>query len=427
MSDFLLRGGLVATADGMTEADVRIAQGVVTELGAGLESKGEEVLECSGSWVGPGFVDLHCHLREPGHEWSEDISSGSEAAAAGGYTAVVAMANTEPAIDAGHLARFVADRGRQTGLVDVIPAGCITAGRTGEGIAHYDDLLAAGVRLFTDDGDAVMDSVVMRRAMEYLADRGAVVAQHPEDRALAAAGFMHEGAVSSRLGMAGIPAQAEEIILQRDLALVRLTGARYHAQHLSTASGVELVAAAKAEGLPVSAEVTPHHLALTDAHVAGTDSAYRVRPPLRAEIDREALRSGLRMGIIDAVATDHAPHAAHDKDVPFEEAPPGMIGLETAAALVNEYASLGPWEFFERMATAPARIAQLDTHGRPVAAGTPANLVVFDPKTRWVPSEFVSRSSNSPFVGRPLVGEVRYTVYAGRMTYRDGKVQVMQQ
>jgi dihydroorotase len=223
--------------------------------------------------------------------------------------------------------------------------------------------------------------------------------------------------------MAGIPAQAEEIILQRDLALVRLTGARYHAQHLSTASGVELVAAAKADGLPVSAEVTPHHLALTDAHVAGTDAAYRVRPPLRAEIDREALRSGLRLGIIDAVATDHAPHAAHDKDVPFEEAPPGMIGLETAAALVNEYASLGPWEFFERMATAPARIAQLDALGRPVAAGAPANLVVFDPKTRWVPSEFVSRSSNSPFVGMPLVGEVRYTVYAGRMTYRDGKVQ----
>lgn len=187
------------------------------------------------------------------------------------------------------------------------------------------------------------------------------------------------------------------------------------------------MATAKAEGLAVTAEVTPHHLALTDADAAGTDSGYRVRPPLRADDDRTALRDGLRSGAIDAVATDHAPHAAHDKDVPFEEAPPGMIGLETAAALVNEYASLGPWEFFERMATAPARIAQLDTHGRPVAAGTPANLVVFDPKTRWVPSEFVSRSSNSPFVGRPLVGEVRYTVYAGRMTYRDGKVQVMQQ
>lgn len=423
MSDFVLRGGLVATADGMTEADVRIAAGVITELGAGLESKGAEVLDCSGAWVGPGFVDLHCHLREPGHEWSEDISSGSEAAAAGGYTAVVAMANTEPPIDVGHLARFVADRGRQTGLVDVIAAGCITIGRGGEGIAHYDDLLAAGVRLFTDDGDAVMDSAVMRRAMEYLADRGAVVAQHPEDRALAAAGFMHEGAVSSRLGMAGIPTQAEEMILARDLALVRLTGARYHAQHLSTASGVELVAAAKAAGLPVSAEVTPHHLALTDAHVASTDAAYRVRPPLRAGIDREALRSGLRSGIIDAVATDHAPHAAHDKDVPFEEAPPGMIGLETAAALVNEFATLGPWEFFERMATAPARIAQLDAHGRPVAVGAPANLAVFDPKARWVPSEFVSRSSNSPFVGVPLVGDVRFTVYGGRMTYRDGKVQ----
>lgn len=423
MSDLVLRGGLVATADGIIEADVRIAEGVITEVGTGLQNKGSDVLDCSGSWVGPGFVDLHCHLREPGHEWSEDISSGSEAAAAGGYTAVVAMANTAPPIDAGHLARFVADRGRQTGLVDVIPAGCITAGRTGEGIAHYDDLLAAGVRLFTDDGDAVMDMVVMRRAMEYLADRGAVVAQHPEDRSMAAAGYMHEGAVSSRLGMAGIPAQAEEVILARDLALVRLTGAHYHAQHLSTASGVELVAAAKAEGLPVSAEVTPHHLALTDEHVAGTDAAYRVRPPLRSEVDREALRSGLRSGVIDAVATDHAPHAAHDKDVPFEEAPPGMIGLETAAALVNEFADLGPWEFFETMAAGPARIAQLDAHGRPVAVGAPANIVVFDPEARWVPSEFVSRSSNSPFVDTALVGEVRLTVYGGRVTYRDGKVQ----
>lgn len=423
MSDLVLRGGLVATAGGATETDIRITDRIISEVGPGLEDRGSEVLDCSGSWVGPGFVDLHCHLREPGHEWTEDISSGSEAAAAGGYTAVVAMANTEPPIDAGHLARFVADRGRQAGLVDVVPAGCITAGRTGEGIAHYDDLLAAGVILFTDDGDAVMDSVVMRRAMEYLAGRGAVIAQHPEDGALAAAGFMHEGAVSSRLGMAGIPTQAEEMILTRDLALVRLTGARYHAQHLSTATGVELVAAAKAEGLPVSAEVTPHHLALSDADVAGTDAVYRVRPPLRADADRVALRDGLRSGVIDAVATDHAPHAAHDKDVPFEEAPPGMIGLETAAALVNEVIGLEPAEFFERMAVGPARIAQLGAQGQPVAVGAPANVTVFDPQARWVPSEFVSRSSNSPFLDSSLLGEVRFTIFEGRVTYRDGKVQ----
>lgn len=423
MGDILLRGGLVITESEVTPADVRIVDGLVAEIGTELGGGGADVLDCSGAWVGPGFVDLHSHLREPGMEWAEDISSGSEAAAAGGYTAIVAMANTDPPTDAGHLARYVAARGRQAGLVDVVPAGCLTACRAGEGIAHYDDLLAAGVRIFTDDGDAVMDSVVMRRAMEYLAERGAVVAQHAEDKALAAAGFMHEGVVSSRLGMAGIPAQAEEVILARDLALVRLTGARYHAQHLSTAMGVELVAAAKADGLPVSAEVTPHHLTLSEDDVASTDAVYRVRPPLRSSEDREALHDGLRSGVIDAVATDHAPHAAHDKDVPFEEAPPGMIGLETAAAVVNESLGLGPRELFERMAMGPARIAQLPDQGRPVVVGSPASLAVFDPEARWVASQFVSRSENSPFVGASLLGEVRFTLYEGRVTYRDGKVQ----
>ncbi len=422
MPDLLLAGGTVLTSGGPAPADVRVASGVITAVGRNLDTAGAELLDCSGAWVGPGLVDLHAHLREPGQEWKEDVDSGTRAAAAGGYTAIVAMPNTDPPIDSGHLARFVTDRGRAAGRCDVVPAGTISLGRAGAKLAHLDELWDAGVRIFTDDGDSVADSGLLRRAMEYLAERGGVVAQHAEDPGLVLGGHMHEGTVSSLLGMTGRPAAAEAIAVARDLELVRLTGARYHLLHVTTAAAVELLAAARKAGLPVTSEVAPHHLYFDHEAVAGTDPAFKVNPPLRTAADRAALRDALRSGVIDCVATDHAPHADHEKDVPFEEAPPGMVGLETAAAAVNSAVGLEPDAFFNRLATAPARIAGLADHGGAIAAGRPAHLCVFDPAEQWMPERFESRSGNSPFRGERLTGRPRYTVYGGVVTYADGKV-----
>ncbi len=411
------------TAEGPAPVDVRVASGSVAAVGRNLDSAGAELLDCAGAWVGPGLVDLHTHLREPGQEWKEDVDSGTRAAAAGGYTAVVAMPNTDPPTDAGHLARFVVERGAATGRCDVAPAGTVSLGREGRQLAHLDELWAAGARIFTDDGDAVADAGLLRRALEYLAELGGVLAQHAEDPALVAGGHMHEGEVSSRLGMAGRPAVAETITLARDLALVRMTGARYHLLHATTAAALELVAAAKDDGLPVTVEVTPHHLFFDHTAVAGTDPAFKVNPPLRTPADVAALRAGVRSGLVDTVATDHAPHADHEKDVPFEEAPPGMIGLETAAAAVHTAAQLDIVTFYDRLSTRPAHIAGLPAHGAPIAPGVPANLCVFDPAETWQPQRFESRSQNSPFRGLQLTGRPRYTIYQGAVTYADGKVQ----
>ncbi len=423
MADLLLAGGTVLTSEGPAPADVRVASGEITAVGRNLDPVGAELLDCSGAWVGPGLVDLHAHLREPGQEWKEDVDTGTRAAAAGGYTALLAMPNTDPPIDAGHLARFVADRGRAAGRCDVVAVGAITLGRAGEKLAHLDELWAAGVRVFSDDGDSVADAGLLRRAMEYVAELGGVIAQHAEDPGLVRGGHMHEGDVSSRLGIAGRPAAAEAIAVARDLELARLTGARYHLLHATTAAAVKLVAAARADGLAVTAEATPHHLFFDHASVSSTDPAYKVNPPLRTAEDVQALRDGLRSGLIDCVATDHAPHADHEKDVPFEEAPPGMIGLETAAAAVQTAVGLDLDAFYDRMSIAPARIAGLARHGRLVAEGNPAHLCVFDPAARWAPERFESRSQNSPFRGVALTGQPRYTIYGGRVTYADGKVQ----
>ncbi len=423
MADLLLAGGTVLTSEGPAPVDVRVASGEITAVGRNLDAAGAELLDCSGAWVGPGLVDLHTHLREPGQEWKEDVDSGTRAAAAGGYTALVAMPNTDPPIDAGHLARFVADRARAAGRCEVVAAGTLSRARAGEKLAHFDELWAAGVRLFTDDGDSVADAGLLRRAMEYVAELGGVVAQHAEDPGLVRGGHMHEGEVSSRLGMAGRPAAAEAIALARDLELARLTGARYHLLHATTEAALRLIAGAKDDGLRVTAEVTPHHLFFDHTAVAGTDPAFKVNPPLRTKDDVRALREALRTGLVDCVATDHAPHADHEKDVPFEEAPPGMIGLETAAAAVQTAVGLGAADFYERLSAAPARIGGLAAHGRPVAAGNPAHLCVFDPAAEWAPDHFESRSQNSPFRGVRLIGRPRYTIYAGGVTYADGKVQ----
>jgi dihydroorotase len=420
LSELLLRGGLVLTPRGPIEADVLIRDGSVATVGIDIDAGGAETFDCAGSWVGPGLVDPHTHLREPGQEWKEDIDSGSAAAAAGGFTALVAMPNTDPPIDAGHIARYVVDRGARVGIVELATAGSISEGRAGERLAHLDDLWDAGVRMFTDDGDAVADGGLMRRALEYVGERGGVIVQHAVDPGLSRGGQMHEGAVSSLLGMIGIPSQAEDVLIARDLALVEMTGARYHVQHLSTAGGVALVADAKERGLPVTAEVTPHHLSFDDGAVADTDPVYKMMPPLRSAADVVALRDGLRSGVIDMVGTDHAPHAAHEKDVPFEHAPNGVIGLEWAAAVVNETVGLGVDSFFDRMSVAPARLAGFADQGNLIEAGTVANLMVFDPEETWLAERAVSRSSNAPYLGTELVGRVRLTVYRGSVTARDG-------
>lgn len=407
----IISGGTVLTPQGPITGDVRIDGDRVVEVGG--EIAGSDRLDAAGCWVGPGFVDLHTHLREPGQEWKEDIESGRRAAAAGGFTTVVAMPNTDPPIDSGHVADHV---WRRHG-VEVVPAGCLTLHRAGERLAHLDDLWASGVRIFTDDGDTVADAGLLRRAMEYIAQLGGLVAQHAEDPGLARGGHMHEGSVSSRLGITGLPASAEEVVVARDLRLVEVTGCNYHTQHVSTAGTVELVREAKRQGLPVTAEVTPHHLVFDHSAVASMDPVFKMYPPLRTAEDVAALRQALIDGVIDCVATDHAPHSAHEKDVPFDEAPRGVIGLETAAAVVNETLELPIAEFFARMADAPRCI--LGREAVHVGPGSPADVVVFDPAARWTPGRFHSRSENSPWAGSELTGRVRATFAGGEMVYRQ--------
>lgn len=417
----LIRNGLVAGPAGTSMADVLVDGDRVVSVGPEVEAAGADVIDAAGCWVGPGLVDLHVHVREPGQEWKEDVASASAAAAAGGFTAVLAMPNTDPPVDGGHLARFVVERGRAAGCVEVVPTGCITLGRAGEHLAHLDELWEAGVRLFTDDGDTVADTRLLRHAMEYLAERGGVVAEHAEDPGLTRDGHMHEGAVSARLGMLGLPAAAEEIVVGRDLALARLTGVRYHVQHVSTVGTVAMVRAAKEEGLPVTAEVTPHHLTFDHTAVLTMDPAFKMYPPLRTAEDREAVRGALADGTIDAVATDHAPHAAYECDVPFEHAPRGIIGLETAASAFLMALSPDPFTFFSRLSVAPAAIAGLARQGRWVEAGAPANLVVFDPELEWTADSFRSRSQNSPWKGATLRGAPVLTVFEGHVTHGLGR------
>ena len=415
MNDIVIARGSVLTVDGIESLDVGISDGKVTEIGQNLE--GDRVIDATDSWVGPSFVDVHTHLREPGFEWKETIATGTEAAAAGGYGAVVAMPNTDPVTDNAQIAMYVAQKGTQAGFTDVMPAGAITMGRAGDKMSHIDEMWSAGVRMFTDDGDSVGDAAVLRLAMEYIANLGGVVAQHAVDADLSRHGFMHEGSVSSLLGMAAIPAEAEEIVIARDLALVRLTGVRYHLQHVATQRGVELVAQAKDDGLPVSAEVTPHHLMFDDTFVASMDPDYKMLPPLRSASDREALREGLVSGVIDVVGTDHAPHAPREQEVPFEHAPNGVIGLEWAAAIANDVIGNDQLRFFAAMSQIPAQIAGIPRHGEALAVGLDANIVVFDPTTEWTPTGTRSMSRNAPYLGTTLRGMVLSTILRGNVTY----------
>ena len=419
-----IRGGTVVDQHGSRRADVVVAGGVVVAVGEGLEAPaGSAQLDASGCVVAPGLVDIHTHLREPGREEAETIETGARAGALGGYTALVAMPNTEPAIDSAAVVAQVLGIGRRA-CVEVAVAGAITVGREGTRLAPMAEMARLGVRLFTDDGRGVQDARLMRRALEYAGGIGVTLAEHCEDEALAAGGHMHEGAWSSRLGIPGQPAEAEELMVARDIALCRLTGARLHLLHLSTARSIELLRAARAAGVPVTAEVAPHHFTLTDAAVAGFDAVFKVNPPLRGPADVAALRSALADGTLDAIATDHAPHPAEAKDLPFDEAPPGMLGLETALPLALGELDLGIEAVLALLSWQPARIAGLRaTQGGPVEAGRPANLCVIDPAQRWrvEPGALASRSRNTPYAGRELVGRVRHTVAAGETVVVDGE------
>ncbi len=424
MTAMLIRGGTLLDQDGEREGDVRIVDRRIVGVGVDLAAEdGDDVVDANGCVVSPGFVDLHVHLREPGKEEAETIETGSRAAALGGFTAIVAMPNTDPTQDCVEVVDFVRRQGVRAGLCEVLPAAAITVGRHGDRLAPFAELAAVGVRIFTDDGNGVQDPLLMRRAFEYSLGLDITLAQHCEVARLTEGAVMHEGSCCSRFGLPGWPSIAEELMVHRDIELVRLTGARAHFLHLSTAGSVALVRAAKADGLPVTAEAAPHHFSLTDELLAGYDAVFKVNPPLRTVDDVTAVRAGIADGTIDAIATDHAPHAPETKEQPLDQAPPGMLGLETSLGVALAHLDMPLADVVAALSWKPAAIAGVaDRHGRPVRVGEPANLTVFDPTVEWevVPARLASKSRNTPYVGTPLRGRVRHTIFDGNLVVRDG-------
>ena len=420
----VLKGGTIVDSQGERRGEVAIERGVIVEVGERIA--GGTTIDATDCVVAPGFVDLHAHLREPGKEEAETIETGSRAGAMGGYTALVAMPNTDPAQDSVAVIDFVREQGRRAGILEVVPSGCITLGRKGEALAPMAELATAGVRIFTDDGNGVQDDLLMRRAMEYAKGLDITLAQHCEVASLTKGAVMNECQCCTTLGLPGWPSIAEELMVYRDIELSRLTGARVHFLHLSTARSVELVRAAKRDGLSVTAEVTPHHLSLDDSRLSTFDTVFKVNPPLRSHADIAALRAGVLDGTIDALATDHAPHPRRDKELALDLAPPGMVGLETALGVTLGVLNIDLEHLVRIMSIHPARIAGIsDRHGRDVEVGAPANLVVFDPAASWTvsPDSLVSKSRNTPFVGMSLRGKVRHTLYNGTATVLDGVAQ----
>jgi dihydroorotase len=422
MTAYLIRNVSVI---GGEPTDLLVRDGVVAGAGRGLARTDAEVLDADGLVALPGLVDLHTHLREPGREDAETVQTGSRAAALGGYTAVCAMANTEPAADTAGVVEQVWRLGRQAGLVDVQPVGAVTVGLRGEQLAELGAMAtsAATVRIFSDDGHCVADPRLMRRALEYVKAFDGVIAQHAEEPRLTEGAQMHEGEIATRLGLAGWPAVAEEAIIARDVLLVEHVGSRLHVCHVSTAGSVEILRQARARGIRVTAEVTPHHLLLTDQRATSYDPVYKVSPPLRTGADVAALRAALAEGVIDAVATDHAPHAVEDKECEWAYARPGMLGLETALSVVLSTAALDWDGIAERMSRAPARIAGLADHGHDPAPGAPANLTLVDPAAQRLvdPAGLASRSRNTPYAGMTLPGRIVATFLRGEPTVLDGK------
>ncbi|MEV6778859.1 dihydroorotase [Streptomyces syringium] len=436
MTKILIRGAKVlggepqdVLIDGETIAAVT-PSAIALPGGGGLSAEGAQVIEADGRILLPGLVDLHTHLREPGREDSETVLTGTRAAASGGFTAVFAMANTFPVADTAGVVEQVWRLGKESGYCDVQPIGAVTVGLEGKKLAELGAMhdSAAGVRVFSDDGKCVDDAVIMRRALEYVKAFDGVVAQHAQEPRLTEGAQMNEGVVSAELGLGGWPAVAEESIIARDVLLAEHVGSRVHICHLSTAGSVEIVRWAKSRGIDVTAEVTPHHLLLTDELVRSYNPVYKVNPPLRTEADVMALREALADGTIDIVATDHAPHPHEDKDCEWGAAAMGMVGLETALSVVQHTmvdTGLLDWEAVaDRMSVRPAAIGRLEGHGRPIAAGEPANLTLLDSAYRGVvdPAGFASRSRNTPYEGRELPGRVTHTFLRGRATVVDGNL-----
>src|SRR4051794_21173859 len=414
---------------GEAAVDILVEDGRIAAMGPDVEPGDAEIVDAAGLIALPGLVDLHTHLREPGREDAETVETGSRAAALGGYTAVFAMPNTDPTADTAGVVEQVWRLGREVGLVDVAPIGAVTVGRRGERLAELAAMAtsAARVRVFSDDGDCVSDPLLMRRALEYVKTFGGVIAQHAQDPRLTESAQMNEGAESARLGLAGWPAVAEEAVIARDCLLAAHVGGRVHFCHVSTAGSVELVRWAKGKGWNVTAEVTPHHLLLTDDAVGSYDPVFKVNPPLRTAEDVAALRRGLADGTIDAVATDHAPHSLEDKETEWAAAAFGMTGLETALSVVVEaMLTTGQLDWagiVDRMSVRPARIGRLSGQGEPLQPGAPANLVLVDADARWTVDrrQSASRSRNTPFEARELPARVVATFLRGRPTVLDGK------
>jgi len=422
-SKFLVRGGKLANGK---VADIAIVDGLISEVGTNLSLDGCQEIDAKDCVVIPGLVDLHTHLREPGKEDAETVLSGSQAAAKGGYVAVSAMANTSPVADTAGVVEQVFRLGREAGLVDVFPIGAVTKGLAGEELADIGAMAEsqAKVRVFSDDGNCVFDPLVMRRALEYVKAFDGVIAQHAQEPRLTVGSQMNEGFVSSQLGLKGWPAIAEEAIIARDILLADHVQSRLHICHVTTAGGVEIIRWAKARGMKVTAEVTPHHLILTDELARSYDPVFKVNPPLRSESDVMALREALADGTIDIVATDHAPHAAESKDCEWQEAAFGMLGLETALSIVNQtmvQTGLLSWEqLVDRMSSKPAQIGRYADHGKALDKGAPAHVTVINPTAinRVDRDRVSSRSRNTPFHGMELQGLVTATIYGGKLTFK---------
>ena len=431
MSRVVIRGGRILdpAIDHDAEGDLLLEDGVIAALGADISVEESEVVEAEGLWVAPAFVDLHTHLREPGQEYKEDLASGGRAAVAGGYTAVACMANTEPTNDDPSVTKYILERASEDSPAKVYPVAAATRGLEGKVMTEMAALRDAGAVAFSDDGRVIMDASVMRRVLEYSKLVDAPIVVHAEDTGLRGEGVMNEGSVSTRLGLPGNPAAAEEIHVARDIRLARLTGARLHIGHVSSAGSVELIRQAKEAGLSVTAEVTPHHLALTDESTTGYDTNCKMAPPLRTHRDAQVLREALANGVIDCVATDHAPHADHEKDVEFTAAPFGVTGLETSFAITSDLfrtGEIGALELIRRLSTVPARI--FGTPAGTLSVGAPADVVLLDPHEEWKydASEGFSKSRNSPWSGQKLTGRVVATFVDGRLVYRAGRGVVMQ-
>lgn len=425
MSTYLLKSVRPLGGD---PTDLLLRDGRIAEVGTGLDAAGASVVDGDGLVALPGLVDLHTHLREPGREDAETVETGTLAAALGGFTAVHAMANTDPVADTAGVVEQVWRLGRRAGWVDVRPVGAVTVDLAGERLAELGAMAdsAAGVRVFSDDGHCVWDAVLMRRALEYVKAFDGVVAQHAQEPRLTAGAQMHEGELSGVLGLQGWPAVAEEAIVARDVLLAGHVGSRLHVCHVSTAGSVEILRWARSRGIDVTAEVTPHHLLLTDERVRGYDPVFKVNPPLRTADDVAALREALADGTIDVVATDHAPHTVEDKDCEWAAAAMGMTGLETALSVVQEAmvdTGLLDWAGVARvLSSAPARIGRVAGQGRPLQVGEPANVVLVDPaaRRRIDPATMATQGRNSPYAGTELPGRVVATFHRGHATVLDG-------